>query len=531
MYKTAGSVQPEIDVIRKLASTGRFQEAERAARELLLRHPKRGDINDILAIVLIAAGKADEAVRFSEAAVAAEPNNPGYLVTLGRLYLKIELIEEALPLLERAFKVDKKYYHAPLALGDFFFKTGKGERAVGYLQQALRACPREEEPAIEMNLADCLSALGRIEESEKLYLKLVDLPAFRGLALANAAGLQKRTIDSGIARRVQHALDKSDIPGDHQAALHLVWGKILDDGGNHAAAFEQWQMSKTTQSREHSPSIFASKIEDLIASFRPETLMQFADYGVRSDLPVFVVGMPRSGTTLTEQIIAAHPRGGGVGELRRVGAMWEGLSGNRSAKLGFSQMTEAGATRCGELVNGYLRMLRFLAPDALRVVDKMPHNFLCIGFIAIMFPDARIVHCIRHPADNFISAFQNRMNGSHSYSFSPAGYAEYFKHYVKLMQHWHALLPGRIFSLRYEDLTADPEGKSRELMSYLGVPWDERCLRFYEERSTVRTFSRHQVRNPVHRGSVEKWRRYSHELSPLIGALQSEIAALGYEAS
>jgi hypothetical protein len=149
----------------------------------------------------------------------------------------------------------------------------------------------------------------------------------------------------------------------------------------------------------------------------------------------------------------------------------------------------------------------------------MPHNFVAIGLIALLFPNARIVHCIRNPADNFISAYQNMMNPNHSYSYAQEDYARYYKEYLRLMRHWQSLIPDRIFTLRYEELVANPEEKTRRLLEFIGLPWDSRCLRFHEMGAMVKTFSRQQVRSAVHQGSTERWKNYRPQLQPLMEIL------------
>jgi hypothetical protein len=164
--------------------------------------------------------------------------------------------------------------------------------------------------------------------------------------------------------------------------------------------------------------------------------------------------MPRSGTTLTEQIIAAHPKAAGVGELERIGRMRKGLSPGESTAQMLEALRAGGPARVRLMTDSYLGLLKFLAPTAKRIVDKMPQNFLRLGFIALLFPNARIIHCQRHPADTFVSAFQNMMLSNHSYSYSPEDFARYYKEYSRLMAHWNFVLAGRILNLSYKDLVA-----------------------------------------------------------------------------
>ncbi|HUR42722.1 MAG TPA: sulfotransferase [Aestuariivirga sp.] len=503
---------------------GRHDEAEAEARALQQLWPDRGDVNEALALILINMGKLGDAFPFAEAAVKAAPRNSGYLINLGRLYLEYELIEEALPMLEKAFRIDPKMYQAPWAMGQFFHKTGNGQKAIRYLKQAFAAAPAANKNEIQWLLADSLSSLGEIDEAERIYKGLSAAGHNRPYALSQIANFRKHKIDSDMFATLQEELRSNVLaPGDSMR-LHLAIGRIYENSGDYSKAFEHFRNSKSNLRVAFDIGQFRELVDNLIEGFQPEVLQRFEGYGDPSRLPVFVVGMPRSGTTLTEQIIAAHPKAGGVGELKRISRMRQGLSNDKRPSHLFTRMQEGGPARCREWAGKYVSMLRFLAPEAKRVVDKMPHNFIALGFIALFFPNARIVHCIRNPGDNFISAFQNPMNQKHSYAFAVEDYALYYKEYLRLMQHWRMLLPERIFDLRYEHLVAEPEKKTRQLLEFLDLSWDPRCLRFHERGAMVKTISRQQVRDPVHQGSVQRWRYYEAQLQPLLEMLKEEMA-------
>ncbi len=325
---------------------------------------------------------------------------------------------------------------------------------------------------------------------------------------------------------LQQELKKGAASPRNLARLHLAIGQIHENSGEYAEAFDHFTQSKTLLGKDFDSGRFTGMVNGNIANFNAEVLQRFVEYGDPSKVPVFVVGLPRSGTTLTEQIIAAHPKAGSVGELRRISRMELGLSEGKDPALMFERLQAAGPERWRALAGGYVSLLKFLAPGAKRVVDKMPHNFAAIGLIALLFPNARIVHCMRNPADNFISAYQNLMNAHHSYSYAPEDYARYYKEYLRLMWHWQSLVPDRILTLRYEELVAKPEEETRRLLEFIGLPWDSRCLRFHERGAMVKTFSRQQVRSAVHQGSTGRWKNYRSQLQPLLEILGDEIDLL-----
>ena len=514
-----GNVAEEIAGIHRLLREGDGMAAETAARKLQQQYTAQGDVNHALALVLVKQDKDGEALLFAKAAVKAEPRNAEYLVNLGRLFLKYEVVEDALPLIEKALRYNPSLYEAPRAMGEFFYQIGNGHRAASYLKQALALCASGQRHQIEMQLVEVLSSLGQTDEAERLLEPLAAIGRFRVEALVQLAGLRKHTVESSIFGLLQQELKGGSPSPEASASLYNVIGRLYENSSEYGKAFEHFRKSKEFLKKEFDFAALQQTVDSVIEDFGPETLKEFEEYGDPSRLPVFVVGMPRSGTTLTEQIIAAHPKAAGVGELERIGRMRKGLSGGTSTAEMLDAMRAGGPGRVRAMTDSYLGLLKFLAPTAKRVIDKMPQNFLRLGFIALLFPNARIVHCQRDPADTFVSAFQNMMLPNHSYSYSPEDFARCYKEYTRLMAHWNRVLPGRIYNLRYEDMVSNQETKTRELLEFLRLPWDSRCLRFHETAMAVKTFSKQQVRNPVNRNSVGRWRNYQEQIRPLFEIL------------
>lgn len=226
--------------------------------------------------------------------------------------------------------------------------------------------------------------------------------------------------------------------------------------------------------------------------------------------------MPRSGTTLTEQIIASHSQVEGVGELLRMGRLCRHFTHNGGPQNLLAKMAEVGPLLWQDVPQQYLNLVNVLAPDAPRAVDKMPHNFLHLAFIHLCFPNAKIIHCRRKPLDTFISTFQSPLNKFHNYSYDQAAYGEYYVDYLRLMNHWTELFPESIYESSYEALTANPEHEIGKMLSFLELPWEAQCLKFNERPSTVRTLSSQQVRQSIHTASVARWRHYEKHLGPII---------------
>ena len=518
-FQAGPVVKKTIEVISALSQAGRLVEAEAKAQELYKQFPDRADVNDALSLTLVDQRKFVLALAFAEAAVKSEPKNPAYLVNLGQLYLDLGVIENALPILERAEACKPSPFEAPWAIAEFFHDSGKAERSIEYFKKALVGADEKSALQIQQDYLRSLISLGRVDEAEKLAAILANHPEYKVSAVIRAASLKKHKVDSPMFEQLQSLRNSEKLEPEAKAGIILEIGRIFENSKNYDEAFRCFAESKVGLKYTGSTEDFTKLVNVLIQAFPADTFSKFAEFGSQSDQPVFVVGMPRSGTTLTERIIAAHPEAAGVGELHRMRNLFSRLT----SKEGTQSLDEAlrclGPDQWEDVSKNYLRLINYLSPNKRRIVDKMPHNFVIVGFIALCFPHARFVHCFRNPIDNFVSAFQNRMSSAHGYSFDQVSYAKYYLQYSRLMAHWKSVLPGRIFDLSYEELAQNPEPTARKLIGFLGLEWSDECLRFHEKEATVRTFSKYQVRNAINANSVARWKNYEKYLGPIIEIL------------
>lgn len=263
----------------------------------------------------------------------------------------------------------------------------------------------------------------------------------------------------------------------------------------------------------------------VLGAFDKVTLATRAAEGNESALPVFVVGMPRSGTTLVEQILASHSLVHGAGELHDVQDIARTLPRHTPAGTPYPACVhELDGTIMRGFGDAYVRSVRTLSQDSLRIVDKMPLNYLFLGLLALLLPNAHIVHCRRNPLDTCLSCYFQRFRGSQEYSYDLGHLGRYYILYRQLMDFWVDTLPLPILHVDYEELVADPETIARELVAFCGLKWQERCLDFHCADRAVTTSSNWQVRRPVYRTAVERWRNYAPHLGPLRAALGDDLA-------
>jgi len=303
--------------------------------------------------------------------------------------------------------------------------------------------------------------------------------------------------------------------------LHFAAGKMYDDIETYEQAFDHYRLANDLFDVAFDPAAYAEEVSALIATYTPDLLARGLEFGLDTESPVFIVGMPRAGTTLVEQILSSHPDVYGAGEL---GTMTN-LTGRVVHLTGDSapypdcarQLDQEGARL---LAQEYMESLAAATKTAACFTDKMPKNFLHLGLIALLLPAARVINVQRDPMDTCLSIYFTHFLAHHAYAYNLTNLGLYYRQYQRLMAHWQRVLPLRSMELRYEELVADQVGMSRKLVEFCGLSWDERCLSFHKSDRVVHTTSGPQVRQPLYGSSVGRWHRYESHLTPLVDALR-----------
>ncbi|TJW42867.1 MAG: tetratricopeptide repeat protein [Mesorhizobium sp.] len=501
----------------ELQQANRLPEAEELCHRVLARtreHPLALYILGTLGL-----GFDDElSIKYFARAVSQAPQNPYFHFSLGDTYLKVGEHTLAIRHLQRACELRPDMVEALCALGRAHLEFDETDIALSLYEKVLKT--NNDYPFVRTGLASALTSLGRMDEAAA-YLKesierRFDLPsAYRAFVTT-----RKFTEEPPELESILRELSKPNLEPVSAQRLHLAAGKVLDDLQRYGEAMEHFQKGKSAAGYNFNIESHRRWVDSIIDFFSPEMLAAASGYGNPSEVPVFVVGMPRSGTTLTEQICTSHPEVHGAGELTKLRRIANAIRfTSRAAGVLQGSITSITADLSKAMAEEYLSYLRQRAPAVLRIVDKFPHNFQRIGLIGILFPNARIIHCQRDAIDNCVSCFMSNLDKGHSYAADLRTLGLYYREYDRLMRHWKAVLPGRIFENRYEDLISDQEGQSRRLIDHLGLTWDDACLRFFEKDGAVRTVSRWQVRQPIYKSSVNRWKNYEGKIQPLIEAL------------
>ncbi len=487
-------------------------------------------------IEALQAGNARSAVARAEEAIRAQTDLGASHLLHGRALLELGQAEQAVMALRRAVDLDPTSGEAHASLGLALQEQGLVREPYQSFIRALELEP--ESPHTQLRAANFLLEQGRLEEAERLYMLagahgLIDalsglvaicerrgdvdralalieqnaeaLEHSAGLCLA-AARLLRRKGRPAVALELLESVPRQRLSHHAEIMLQHALGDALDELGDAERAFAAWSDANQLRGLEFDAEAHAARVVEILDAYPPGSFQSLPRASNDSELPVFIVGVPRSGTSLTEEILASHPDVHGAGEL-------DELNEIASEMWGRSQEALDAAAAC------YLTRLRELSaescPDALRVTDKMPHNFLHLGLAAQLFPGARVVHCVRDPLDAGFSCFTRNFHASHDYATNLGSIGVFIRTHEQLMRHWKAALPLPIHELRYEDLVANPERVSRELIEFCGLDWDPAVLRFHESHRPVRTASYAQVRQPIYKTAVGRARRYERYLEPL----------------
>jgi tetratricopeptide (TPR) repeat protein len=427
-----------------------------------------------LAGVLEGLGLVDEAIGHFRMAAGADPVSPERRMDLVMALLLEEKPQEAEARLREVVAIDPDMGEAQALLGRILAESGQFEAAADCFRRALALEP----------------------DKVGLYYHMV-----RARKLTEA--------DRPLIRRMIAAAPSANLV-EQRIKLHLAIAKAFDDLADYESAMRH--IAKANAVRKtlsaFNRSALSGYVDALTGLFTPAFLARRAERGDPSRRPVLIVGMPRSGTTLVEQILSSHSAVVGAGELRFWTAREPPFDGaDAEAWVG------AGQSRAAK---DYLEVLRAIAPDAERVIDKNPFNFFCLGLLHIALPGATIVHCRRHPIDTCLSVCSTHITARGAFTADLDDLVFYYRQYERLMRHWRASLPPACFiEVDYEDVVADPEPASRRLIAALGLDWEAACLRPQDNRRVVKTSSAWQVRQPIYRASVERWRRYEPWLGPL----------------
>jgi tetratricopeptide (TPR) repeat protein len=521
------------DFGRTLALLGDLADAARCFQEAVTIDARFADGWHNLGTALRKLGRADEAFAALKNALLLDPARADTYLNLGNLLIDSGQLEDALECFERAAKHDPTLARARSRLADQLAGRGKLDRAETLFRQSLALDPEHLQGWLGLGRA--LEDLGDADGALGCYRNALARRPSYAPALGHYLALLREEATPQLIDAAHAAMASAETNDEARSLIAYGLAKYHDRHKDYARAAAAGAAANAARRRTAGPldrSSLAARVDGLIETFDAEFFEERRELGMGTDQPVFIVGLPRSGTTLTEQIIAAHPLLHGAGELpdlARLAARAAQGEGERESdgdgegdrRPPWRAAAAVGTMQSRALAQRYLRALREGAPQRrVRISDKSPLNFFHLAFAAVLFPNARVIHCKRDARDNALSIWMENFNPDQRYATDFDDLAFFTFQYERLMAHWRSVLPLPIFEVRYEDTVADVENQARRIVAFLGVPWDARCLDFHGSGRAVQTPSRWQVRQPIYNRSVERWRRYA----PCLPALERAFA-------
>jgi tetratricopeptide (TPR) repeat protein len=505
-----------------LQKLNQFDAAIAQYEKALAIRPNYAEAYNNLGNVLGTLRRHEAAIANYQKALAIRPRYVDAHHSLGNTLGAMGRHEEALAHYEQALTIDPNNVEIHNTLGNLLFVLGRVEEAVPHCEKALVIQP--DHVGAHNNLGIALRALGRLDAAIHAFERAIALAPRATSGYLNLATSRRFTAqDPQFVAMQELARDAASLDVGSQINLHFALGKVFDDMGDPQQSARHLLLGNflKRQQTAYDQAKTLERLERIRMVFTARLMREKHGLGDPSSIPVFIIGMPRSGTTLVEQILASHPKVFGAEELPEMAKLAAGIRGRDG--IPFPEAAAAiSSEQLLELGRAYLRAIRQKAPTAERVTDKLPGNFTRAGLIHLALPNSCIIHIRRDPLDTALSCFSTLFsNGQLEFTYDLTELGNYIRAYQVLMEHWRKVLPeGRILEVQYEGLVENLEQQARRIVAHCGLEWDDACLNFHNTQRFVRTASVTQVRQPIYRSSVGRCRAYQDLLQPVVQALR-----------
>jgi tetratricopeptide (TPR) repeat protein len=525
-YRRALELKPDfaeahVNLGNALSDQEKLDEAIACYRRALELKPDFAEAHYDLGSALKDQGKLDQAIACRRRALELKPDFAEAHYNLGHALKNQGKPDEALACYRRVLELKPDFAEAHINLGNVLRDQGKLDEAIACYRRTLELEPDLAEA--HNNLGSALMELGDLQGAEDCLRAALYLDGRFAFAHYKLAVLLRGKLPEQDLAAQRRLLEESPLPDAERLLLHFGLAQVLDAQGQYAEAAEHLDRGNALQrsewrnrGQEYDPKEHEIFIARMMEICTPDFFGRVGGFGLDSELPVFVVGLPRSGTTLIEQILASHGQVFGAGEIALARETMNALGGRGADRIeGLARLDRQTARR---LASQHLERLRGLERAALRIVDKMPENYLYLGLLASLFPRAKLIHCRRDLRDVAVSCWMTHFRDVR-WANDQRHIASRFHEYQRMMEHWRQVLPVPLLEVDYEETVADLEGVARKLVAWCGLAWEPACLEFHRAKRPVRTASAVQVRRPVFKTSVGRWKHYEQSLAPLLDGL------------
>ena len=510
----------EFDLVRcaQAIHAGDLKSAEHVVRPYLERHPDDPAGLRLLAEIAVKVGHFEQAEKLLRRALELAPKYVSAQLKLANALFGQGKFPAAIEALDGLLALEPEHGRARGSKAATLVRVGEYEEALALYEQLIERGPRN--PDLWISYGHILNTVGRFDDSVAAYRKAIEVQPVQGEAWFYLSNLKTARFSEGDVAAMTATLNEDETGDKERLQLHFALGKAFEDAGDYRQAFEHYEAGNRIRDKElgYDPAVtheFVLKCEE---AFTSDFFRERAQAGALNPAPIFIVGMPRAGSTLLEQILSSHSQIEGTSELPYMPALRHGLSeGEKSFPQSLASLS---APQLRELGESYLAKARAnRKTDRPYFIDKLPNNWQHVGLILAILPNAHIIDARRHPMACCFSNYKQHFAQGQAYTYSLASVGRYYADYVRLMAHFDRILPGRVHRIIHERLLDNPEEEIRQALAYLGVEFEESCLRFYENERPVRTPSAEQVRKPLNRKGVEQWRHFE----PWLGELKSAL--------
>ncbi len=498
---------------------GRLQQAEQMYRHILSYDEDNADANHYLGIIACQRGENDIAIQLINKAIQANPNIPATYSNLGNALKRLGRLEEAVENYRKAISLDPNSAIIYCNLGAALKDLSRTDKAIASYKKAISIKPDFAEAHCNFGLT--FKEVGLIKEAIASYKNAITSNSNHAKAHHYLSHAIKHHEYDDTIHAMETFYNRSDI--DVEQKMHLAFGLgiAFENLNEHKKSFVYISEGNRLKRASYQYTIeedikFFDKIKKV---FSLSFLSSHSNSGNEDETPLFILGMPRSGTTLVEQILASHSQVFGAGELNHLPNIAISSRSKKTNNKFPEYASKLNNDSFYELGSKYIENLRRHSTTDKFITDKMPNNFVMIGLIKTILPQAKVIHCMRDPMDNCYSIFKNFFAGNQKYAYDMKELGLYYNLYLDLMDHWRKVIPDFIYDIRYEELVSDQENQTRKLLNYCKLPWEESCLSFHKTDRRVGTASAIQVRRPIYTDSIQLWKKFESQLGPLKKAL------------